>query len=170
MDEADEQAIGSENNPSQTIPNPKGGVGAITLQSGKEFRQQSTPQQMLRPISSESELGADSQVQQQARSVPLPFPAQTIPTRRSKTDEDLLKLFKRVEINIPFLDTIKQIPKYAKFLKELCMHKRKKLKGGFDVYPHQFYLSRKSKHLYELIDSLPLHSTRNKQVDIQKYL
>ncbi|RDX88813.1 hypothetical protein CR513_29534, partial [Mucuna pruriens] len=36
----------------------------------------------------------------------------------------------RMEINIPLLDAIKQIPKYAKFLKELCLHKRKKMKGG----------------------------------------
>ncbi|RDX95557.1 hypothetical protein CR513_21901, partial [Mucuna pruriens] len=40
---------------------------------------------------------------------------------------------KTVEINIPFLDAIKQIPKYAKFLKELCVHKRKKMKGGAKV-------------------------------------
>ncbi|RDX78525.1 hypothetical protein CR513_41187, partial [Mucuna pruriens] len=35
-------------------------------------------------------------------------------------------MFQRVVINILLLD----IPKYAKFLKELCMHKRKKMKGG----------------------------------------
>ncbi|RDY09938.1 hypothetical protein CR513_05628, partial [Mucuna pruriens] len=52
------------------------------------------------------------------------------PGQRSETDEDLLKLFRKVEINILLLDTIKQVPKYAKFLKELCIHKRKKLKGG----------------------------------------
>ncbi|RDX67167.1 hypothetical protein CR513_53986, partial [Mucuna pruriens] len=39
-------------------------------------------------------------------------------------------MFQRVEINIPLLNTIKQIPKYAKFLKELCVHKRRKIKGG----------------------------------------
>ncbi|RDX87329.1 hypothetical protein CR513_31212, partial [Mucuna pruriens] len=37
------------------------------------------------------------------------------------------------EINIPLLDAIKQVPKYAKFLKELCIHKRKKLKAGVEV-------------------------------------
>ncbi|RDX97950.1 hypothetical protein CR513_19212, partial [Mucuna pruriens] len=68
-----------------------------------------------------------------AARVPLPIPAWTIPTRRSKTNEDVLKMFRRVEINIPFFDAIKQIPKYAKFLKELCIHKRKKLKGGVET-------------------------------------
>ena len=32
-------------------------------------------------------------------------------------------------MNIPLLDAINQIPRYAKFLKELCTHKRK-LKGN----------------------------------------
>jgi len=32
-------------------------------------------------------------------------------------------------VNIPLIDAIKQIPRYAKFLKELCTHKRK-LKGN----------------------------------------
>ncbi|RDX74140.1 Retrovirus-related Pol polyprotein from transposon 17.6, partial [Mucuna pruriens] len=56
----------------------------------------------------------------------------TVSARRSEIDEDLLKLFRKVEINIPFLDTIKQVPTYAKFLKELCVHKRKK-KGAIET-------------------------------------
>ncbi|RDX82631.1 hypothetical protein CR513_36565, partial [Mucuna pruriens] len=39
----------------------------------------------------------------------------------------------RVEINIPLLDAIKQVPKYAKFLKELCVHKRRKMKGSKEI-------------------------------------
>ena len=41
----------------------------------------------------------------------------------------MLKVFKKVEVNIPLIDVIKQIPKYAKFLKELCKSK-KKLQGN----------------------------------------
>ncbi|RDY06201.1 hypothetical protein CR513_09844, partial [Mucuna pruriens] len=54
--------------------------------------------------------------------------APTLSARKTETDENLLKMFQNVEINIPLLDAIKQIPKYAKFLKELCVHKRKKMK------------------------------------------
>ncbi|RDX94502.1 hypothetical protein CR513_23101, partial [Mucuna pruriens] len=43
------------------------------------------------------------------------------------------EMFRRVEIYIPLLDAIKQILKYVKFVKELCMHKRKKLKGGVEI-------------------------------------
>ncbi|RDX92661.1 hypothetical protein CR513_25169, partial [Mucuna pruriens] len=80
--------------------------GIVTLQSGRELQHQSTLQPNLRLISAESELEADSQVQQQAR-VPLHFPTRTVPTRRFEIDEDLLKLFRKVEINIPLFDAIK---------------------------------------------------------------
>jgi hypothetical protein len=39
--------------------------------------------------------------------------------------EDILEVFKQVQINIPFLDAIQQIPPYAKFLKGLVIVKRK---------------------------------------------
>ncbi|RDX72668.1 hypothetical protein CR513_47803, partial [Mucuna pruriens] len=42
-------------------------------------------------------------------------------------------MFRNVEINISLLDAIKQILKYAKFLEELCVHKRKKMKGNVEV-------------------------------------
>ncbi|XP_038716647.1 uncharacterized protein LOC120010029 [Tripterygium wilfordii] len=38
---------------------------------------------------------------------------------------DIMKLFKKVHINIPLLDVIKQVPSYAKFLKDICTNKRK---------------------------------------------
>ena len=38
---------------------------------------------------------------------------------------EIYELFKQVKLNIPLLDAIKQIPSYAKFLKDLCMVKRK---------------------------------------------
>ena len=34
-------------------------------------------------------------------------------------------MLKQVKVNIPLLDAIKQIPLYAKFLKDLCTVKRK---------------------------------------------
>ncbi|RDX65982.1 hypothetical protein CR513_55300, partial [Mucuna pruriens] len=86
-----------------------------------------------RPADVESKLDADSLVPQQDKSVQFPFPTQTLSTRKAETDEDLLKMFQKVEINIPLLDVIKQIRKYSKFLKELCVHKRKKMKGGVDL-------------------------------------
>ncbi|XP_042396573.1 uncharacterized protein LOC121986688 [Zingiber officinale] len=39
-----------------------------------------------------------------------------------------MEVFSKVEVNIPMLKVIKHIPKYVKFLKDLCIYK-KKLKG-----------------------------------------
>lgn len=49
--------------------------------------------------------------------------------KTKKMDEEILDVFRKVAVNIPFLDVIKQVPKYAKFLKDLCTHK-KRLKGN----------------------------------------
>ncbi|RDY11794.1 hypothetical protein CR513_03492, partial [Mucuna pruriens] len=126
------QSIGSSNLPSQTIPNPRGNASAITLRSGKELPQPA-PQQLPRPIEADFELDANSQMPQQDKTIPLPFPTQTLSTRKHESGEELLRMFRKMEINIPLLDAIKQIPKYTKFLKELCVHKRKKMKGGVKV-------------------------------------
>ncbi|CAM8959695.1 unnamed protein product [Rhodiola kirilowii] len=40
-------------------------------------------------------------------------------------DEDVFELFSKVEINIPLLEAIKQIPRYAKFSKDLCTNRRR---------------------------------------------
>lgn len=40
-----------------------------------------------------------------------------------------MDIFRNVTVNIPLLDMIKKIPKYAKLLKDLCTHKRR-LKGN----------------------------------------
>ncbi|RDY09614.1 hypothetical protein CR513_05992, partial [Mucuna pruriens] len=120
------QSAGSSNLPSQTIPNPRGNASAMTLRSGKEL-----PQPTLLVI---ADFGpnADSQSRLE-RVVPLPFPSRTISARKPKSDEELLKMFWKVEINIPLLDAIKQVLKYAKFLKELCVHKRRKIKGSKEI-------------------------------------
>ncbi|RDY10037.1 hypothetical protein CR513_05502, partial [Mucuna pruriens] len=120
------QSTGSGNLPSQTIPNPRGNASVVSLRSGKEL--QAAPQQKPRSANIESKSDADSQPPQQASPTPVPFP-----TRKPESDDKLLKMFQKVEINIPLLDAIKQIPKYTKFLKELCVHKRKKMKRGVEL-------------------------------------
>jgi len=46
-----------------------------------------------------------------------------------EAEKKIFETFRKVVVNIPLLDAIKQIPRYAKFLKELCTNKRK-LKGS----------------------------------------
>ncbi|XP_040947714.1 uncharacterized protein [Gossypium hirsutum] len=54
-----------------------------------------------------------------------PFPGRLNQCRKSKEDKEILETFRNVEINLPLLDAIRQIPRSAKFLKELCTNKRK---------------------------------------------
>nr|XP_027093873.1 uncharacterized protein LOC113714290 [Coffea arabica] len=46
-------------------------------------------------------------------------------TKRAEKEKEILDVFRKVQVNIPLLDAIKQVPKYAKFLKDLCVNKRK---------------------------------------------
>ncbi|GJZ54114.1 putative nucleotidyltransferase, ribonuclease H, partial [Tanacetum coccineum] len=64
-------------------------------------------------------------------STTTPYPAaleKTASARLAKKgpySEDIWETFKQVKINLPLIDTIKQIPTYAKFFKDLCTQKRK---------------------------------------------
>ncbi|CAM8877486.1 unnamed protein product [Rhodiola kirilowii] len=55
----------------------------------------------------------------------LPFPMQVKAPKKHMIDKDVWELFSKVEINIPLLEAIKQIPRYAKFLKDLCTNRRR---------------------------------------------
>ena len=52
--------------------------------------------------------------------IPAPFPQRLRAPKKETTIDEIYKLFEQVKINIPLLDAIKQIPAYAKFLKDLC--------------------------------------------------
>jgi hypothetical protein len=54
-----------------------------------------------------------------------PYPERLQVPKNGGKLEDILEVFKQVQINIPFLDAIQQIPSYAKFLKDLVTVKRK---------------------------------------------
>ncbi|XP_057463829.1 uncharacterized protein LOC130753671 [Actinidia eriantha] len=53
-----------------------------------------------------------------------PFPQRLAKVSKANLNSEIYDVFKQVRINIPMLDAIKQIPSYAKFLKELCTVKR----------------------------------------------
>ncbi|KAL4329427.1 hypothetical protein AHAS_Ahas13G0299000 [Arachis hypogaea] len=57
-------------------------------------------------------------------SIPIPFPSMVKKAQKTpEFDLNMLQVFKKVEVTIPLLDAIQRIPKYAKFLKDLCTHK-----------------------------------------------
>ena len=57
--------------------------------------------------------------------IPAPFPQRLIPPPKVNQNFEILEVLKQVKVNIPLLDAIKQIPSYAKFLKDLCIVKHK---------------------------------------------
>ena len=117
-------------------------MSAITLRSGKELKEpkknrevqheievnKPKPNQDQDTISNAKEAGEDKK--EPYKPLP-PFPSGP----RGKTPEvdevnqQILETFMKIEINIPLLDAIKQVPRYAKFFKEFCTAKRK-LKGN----------------------------------------
>ena len=66
-------------------------------------------------------------------SVPLPFPQALRKKKNSVNQTEMLEVLRQVKVNIPLLDMIKQVPTYAKFLKDLCTVKR-----GFNVNKKAF--------------------------------
>ncbi|KAM1381425.1 hypothetical protein ACFX2I_023026 [Malus domestica] len=54
----------------------------------------------------------------------VPFPSRFLQSKNEEEEKDVLDTFRKVHVNIPLLDAIKQIPKYTKCLKKLCTTKK----------------------------------------------
>ncbi|KAM1900962.1 hypothetical protein ACFX14_029843 [Malus domestica] len=52
----------------------------------------------------------------------VPFPSRFLQANNEEEEKDVLEMFRKVHVNIPLLDAIKQIPK---FLKKLCMTRKR---------------------------------------------
>ncbi|CAN6697787.1 unnamed protein product [Malus baccata var. baccata] len=55
----------------------------------------------------------------------VPFPSRFMQTKKEEAEKDILDTFRKVQVNIPLLDAIKQVPRYAKFFKELCTTRKR---------------------------------------------
>ena len=125
--------------PSQTLPNPKGihEVGSsnnsgrdevkaiITLRSGKQV-----DQPMPKSVE-ESRQGEELQSEHilleedsMKYHIPPPFPQALRGKKKATQQAGILEVLRQVKVNIPLLDIIKQVPAYAKFLKDLCTIKK----------------------------------------------
>ncbi|XP_050897314.1 uncharacterized protein LOC127104155 [Lathyrus oleraceus] len=141
-----QQAQGSNQLPIQTVVNPKGpNVSAISLRSAKSFEPAPTPEKINKIVKPIPKPNSDVVVEAEKEKEyvpPIPFPHRVAKNKKldeEDKDNEVFDIFKKVAVNIPFLDVIKKIPKYAKFLKDLCIHKMR-LKGnervnmGINVY------------------------------------
>ncbi|KAF1888299.1 hypothetical protein Lal_00024446 [Lupinus albus] len=145
------QSQNSDKLPSQTMLNPRN-VSVITLRLGKQtevptprtdvdLEKEHDASKRNKSFLEENENTTrethanqpSSSAAQQPFSIPLPLPPRINLSKKmgnmEELEKDLLDTFRKVQVNIPLLDAIKQIPRYAKFLNDLCTHKRK-LKGN----------------------------------------
>ncbi|XP_023767926.1 uncharacterized protein LOC111916489 [Lactuca sativa] len=106
--------------PSQTEKNPKHNACAITLRGGKSYEGPRIPNEE----EEEKEIEVEEAVKEEERK----NTSRLTITKREREDDEIMTMFRKVETNIPLSDAITQIPRYAKFLKELCTFE-KKLKG-----------------------------------------
>ncbi|XP_052622316.1 uncharacterized protein LOC128127690 [Lactuca sativa] len=128
--------------PSQTKKNPN--VSDITLRSGKTHGE-CQPKRVSREDEDEVIIVEPSKVVVPPKEpvvpnvdqpdpsnkpikplvIPPPFPSRLASSKKQEEEEEFLETFRKVQLNISLLDAIKQIPCYAKFLKDLCTNKRK---------------------------------------------
>ncbi|XP_027067746.1 uncharacterized protein [Coffea arabica] len=112
----------------------------MTLRSGKEIQ---GPELVIPKDKNEDriekELGEEGMRNANPKVVPdsiikvrtnsPPFPSRLEKPKKQDKEKEILEVFRKMAINIPLLDAIKQVSKCAKFLKNFCVNK-KKLRGN----------------------------------------
>ncbi|XP_040955938.1 uncharacterized protein [Gossypium hirsutum] len=116
----------------QTEPNPRQNASAIPLRSEKvlETILETVPDKSHRQDKQQEKQISDPKARPKLEIkkpvvMPPPFLGRLTKDKKEKEEKEILETFKKMEVNIPLLDAIKQVPRYAKFLKELCTSKRR---------------------------------------------
>ncbi|XP_074296906.1 uncharacterized protein LOC141627566 [Silene latifolia] len=134
--------------PSQTVENPKN-VSAVSLRNGRQLVEVEKPKGKSKSVMLHEEEEIVVEKSESATPEPVivasvtadpiweenvPFYNALMSTRRIENDKDIYETFRKCEVNIPLLDLLKSVPRYAKFLKELYTVKRQqRLKGAQKV-------------------------------------
>ncbi|XP_019177611.1 PREDICTED: uncharacterized protein LOC109172843 [Ipomoea nil] len=122
--------------PSTTEINPKEGAMAVTLRSGKilnEIMKENEPTRVEKESDKEEEqVPKENSSDQNLISstvkpyVPLiPYPQRLQKRNRDNNFKRFLEVFKKLQINIPFAETLANMPSYAKYIKEIVSNKKK---------------------------------------------
>ncbi|XP_025678069.1 uncharacterized protein [Arachis hypogaea] len=159
-----QQASTSSGLPSQPQPNPKGSINDITLRSGTKLDEIGIVPTNLSEEPHNGEIGEEVEVtrdeegsvakdeeeslkvkdpkQKNLLKEPMPIPFPTLAKKakkQEKFDPNMVKIFKIIEVTVPLFQAIQQVPKYSKFLKDICTHKEKI--GELDKRPVDDYIS-----------------------------
>ena len=123
-----QQSQNSNRLPSQSVQNPEN-VSAITLRSGKQCQEPQPTNEPAEPHSTPEKDDAKNEnvksklpnnfyagESKEKQHISLPFPQRAISNKKmEEAEKEILEIFRKVEVNIPLLEAIKQIPRYAKF-------------------------------------------------------
>ncbi|XP_026434302.1 uncharacterized protein LOC113331873 [Papaver somniferum] len=124
------KAQGSGKLPLQPL-NHKENVNAIELRSGKQVEKPTSS-----PVTNEYDLekeegepspkkadpvtNSNSKTRVSTYATPPPFPRRFAKSNKETLYQEIWEIFKKIEVNIPLIEAIRQVPRYANFLKELC--------------------------------------------------
>ena len=97
----------------------------ITLRSGREIKQPvpMTSEETCKGKEAEPERVIISE-DPMKKTMPPPFPQALRGKKKIPNQAEIWEVLRQVKVNIPLLDMIKQVPTYAKFLKDLCTVKK----------------------------------------------
>ncbi|CAL9020190.1 unnamed protein product [Prunus brigantina] len=112
--------------PSQPNVNPKHHeqAKAITvLRSGKVFDNKVGNEEAI-PIGT-STISPQMHKAKNPYLPPIPFPGRLATSKHDKSFAEIYDILSKVNVNLPLLDMIRNMPTYAKFFKELNSHKRR---------------------------------------------
>ncbi|KAL6345490.1 hypothetical protein AAG906_017211 [Vitis piasezkii] len=124
--------------PSQPSQNPKG-VHEVETQEGEQDEELMSKKTLVKESNNQEEKSgkksaSKSSIEEEPRIVikedmmkkhmPPPFPQALHGKKEIKNSSEILEVLRQVKVNIPLLEMIKQVPTYAKFLKDLCTVKR----------------------------------------------
>ena len=90
----------------------------VTLRSGKELKP-AVPE-----LVNSAPVVVDPLKEEVKIRIPPPFPQLLRKKKNHVNQTEMLEVLRQVKVNIPLLDMIKQVPTYAKFLKDLCTVKK----------------------------------------------
>ncbi|XP_026452046.1 uncharacterized protein LOC113352443 [Papaver somniferum] len=117
---------------SQPFVNPRESVNAISLRSGKNVEQPNQQDKVHEELVEDKEETTSKENSKEpipTFTTPPPFPRRFAKSKKELEYKDIWDILKKVQVNIPLIEPTRKIPRYAKFLKELCM-KKKSLKGN----------------------------------------
>ncbi|XP_026433564.1 uncharacterized protein LOC113331004 [Papaver somniferum] len=121
--------------PSQPL-NHKEDVNAIELRSAKQVEKPATSPEHHESVLEHQEdetTPNKADLVPDSNSKPLvstnvtspPFPSRFAKSKKETLYKEIYEIFKNIQVNIPLLEAIRQVPRYTKFLKELCTNKHK---------------------------------------------